>query len=374
MIKHHAFNVDRFLDTFGDGAEFLLKDFVNLWGHGLDIKPSSIDVKHFKEFLVNGTGKSKEEFMAELYRVWDLCDEIGHEYLVTACDKAHPKFNPDPKGESPVEWLSLMTRIAREDVFNLAYDMRNVRHAERFNLYKGEKGKQVADLATASKRLRSKLKRDFKGMKKSEEVVVRAYQEGNTFNFVIYHEKRVQAPLVFKGARTRRKIAPFALRPLQQDYIRFDPGTGRAEVEARFATEEEKLVNGFAECCLEDAGYFAKSGKQLYLEHITDDKFTLRAVGVESAALTELEFTLNQTPKPLFRIESNDVLKTLRLSRIRKQLAAGKIRKAAITLKLENDSREKTVKLSGIRTISFPHRTRAEDVHRCLIYWKLLCD
>jgi hypothetical protein len=36
--------------------------------------------------------------MAELYRVWDLCDEIGHEYLVAACDRQRPKYNPDLKG------------------------------------------------------------------------------------------------------------------------------------------------------------------------------------------------------------------------------------------------------------------------------------
>jgi hypothetical protein len=286
MIRHRVFNVDRFVDKFGDGGEVLLREFVKLWGRGLDIQLSSINIDTFKKFLVNGEGRSKEEFMAELYRVWDLCDEIGHEYLVAACDRQRPKYNPDPKGVLPVEWVSLIVRIAREDVFNLAYDMRNFRHAERFNLYQGKKEKQIINLAASTKLLRSKLERDFKGLKKSDRVIVRAYQEGSTFNFVIYHEKRVQAQLVFKGGRTRRKVAPFTLRPVQQDYIRFNPATGRAEVEARFLSEEEKLVNGFAECCLEDAQYFGKSGKQLNLGHIAENDFTLKADGVESAALT----------------------------------------------------------------------------------------
>jgi hypothetical protein len=372
MIKHRAFNVDRFVDKFSDDGEVLLQEFVKIWGRGLEIPVSSINVVTFKKFLVSGAGKSKEEFMAELYRVWDLCDEIGHEYLIAACDKQRPKYNPDPKGVLPVEWVSLIVRIEREDVFNLAYDMRSVRQAERFTLYQGKKGKQIAKLAAASRRLRLKLEQDFDGLKQSDQVIVRAYKEGDTFNFVIYHERRVQAPLVFKGARTRRKVAPFALRPVQQDYIRFDPTTGRAEVEARFSHEEEKLVGGFAECCLEDAQYFAKSGSRLNLGRIADKHFTLKAEGVERAALTELQFTLDQKPKPLFTISSDDVFETLGLSGLLGKLAAGNIRRAVLTLKFEGDGREKTVRLSGDKTISFPHRTHAEDVHRCLVEWKLL--
>lgn len=32
MIKHRAFNVDRFVDQFGSGGEWLLRGFVKLWG------------------------------------------------------------------------------------------------------------------------------------------------------------------------------------------------------------------------------------------------------------------------------------------------------------------------------------------------------
>jgi hypothetical protein len=374
VIKHRAFNIDRFVDKFSDDGEFLLREFVKIWGRGLDIQLSSVNVDTFKKFLVNGEGRSKEEFMAELYRVWDLCDEIGHEYLVAACDRQRPKYNPDSSGALPVEWVSLIVRIEREEVFNLAYDMRNFRHAERFNLYQGKKGKQIANLAAATKRMRSKLERDFTGLKKSDRVIVRAYQEGNTFNFVVYHEKRVQAQLVFKGAQARRKVAPFTLRPVQQDYIRFNPMTGKAEVEARFSHEEERLVGGFAECCLEDAQYFAKSGKRLDLSKIAGKHFTLKAEGVERAALTELQFTLDQRPKPLFAISSDDVFETLRLNGLLGKLAAGTIRRAVITLKFEGDGKEKSVRLSGDKTISFPHRTRAEDVDRCLVEWKLLLE
>jgi hypothetical protein len=374
MIKHRVFNVDRFVDKFREGGEFLLRDFVKIWGRGLDIQLSSINVDTFKNFLVKGEGRSKEEFMAELYRVWDLCDEIGHEYLVAACDRQRPKYNPDPTGTLPVEGVSLIVRIEREEVFNLAYDMRNFRHAERFNLYQGKKGKQITKLGEVTKRLRSKLERDFKGLKKSDRVIVRAYQEGSTFNFVIYHEKRVQAQLIFKGGRTRRKVAPLALRPVQQDYIRFDPTTGKAEVEARFSHEEEKLVLGFAECCLEDAQYFARSGNRLNLARIADKHFTLKAERVEKAALTELQFTLDQKPKPLFTISSDDVFETLGFNGLLGKLAVGTIRRAVLTLKFEGDGKEKSVRLSGDKTISFPHRTHAEDVHRCLAAWKLLRD
>jgi hypothetical protein len=267
-----------------------------------------------------------------------------------------------------------LLRIEREDVFNLAYDMRNFRHAERFNLYRGKKGKQITNLATATKRLRQMLEREFTGLKNSDRVIVRSYQEGGTFNFVVYHEKRVQAQLIFKGARTRQRVAPFTLRPVQQDYIRFNPAAGEAEVEARFSHEEEKLVGGLAECCLEDAQYFAKSGPRLNLAVIADKQFKMKAEGVEKATLTELQFTLDQKPKPLFTISSDDVFETLERNGLRGKLAAGKIRRAVLTLKFEGDGREKSVRLSGDRTISFPHRTHAEDVNRCLVEWKLLLE
>jgi len=372
MIKHRAFNVDRFVDKFADGGESLLCNFVRLWRRGLEIQLSSINVDSFKRFLVKGEGKSKEEFMAELYRVWDLCDEVGHEYLIAACSNRRPKYDPDPSGGLPVEWLSLKIRTENEQVFNLAYDMRSVRHAERFKLYQGKKGTQITGLAAARKRFEARLRRDFKGIKDSDRVVVRAYQEGETFNFVIYHEKRVQAQLVFKGGPARPKVAPFTLRPVQQDYIRFKPATGRAEVEARFEHEEEKLINGFAECCLGSPSYFAASGRQLHLAQIANKDFKMEADGIETAKVTELQFTLDQKPKPLFTVSSEDVLETLRLNGLLGKLPAGAIRRATLTLKFADGSREKTVKLSGDKTISFPHRTHADDIHGCLIAWKLL--
>lgn len=374
MIKHRAFNVDRFVDAFADDGEFLLREFVKIWGRGLEIQSSSINVETFKKFLISGQGRSKEEFMAELYRVWDLCDEVGHEYLIASCEKQRPKYNPDSSGALPVEWLSLVVRIENEGAFNLAYDMRNFRQAERFNLYRGKNGKQIPNLAAATKRLRSKLEKDFTGLKKSDRVIVRAYQEGNTFNFVVYHEKRVQAQLVFKGARNRQKIAPLTLRPVQQDYIRFNPTTGEAEVEARFSHEEEKLIGGFAECCLQDDQYFAKSGPRLNLAIIADKHFSMKADGVERAALTELQFTLDQKPKPLFTVSSEDVFGTLEKNGLRRKLEAGTIRRAVLTLKFEGEGRGTSVKLAGDRTISFPHRTHAEDINRCLIEWKLLLE
>jgi hypothetical protein len=84
MAKHRAFNADRFLDKF-QGHEDLLRGYVNIWNSGLQIDAASLDVQGFKEFLVDGDGDRKDEFMEGLYRAYDLSNERGHEDLAASC-------------------------------------------------------------------------------------------------------------------------------------------------------------------------------------------------------------------------------------------------------------------------------------------------
>ncbi len=99
MAKHRAFNADRFLDKF-EGREELLGAYAGLWGDGLEVEIRALDVPRFKQFLVEGDGSRKDEFLEELYRVWDLSTERGHEDLVAACRDLG--YEPDPEGKLPV--------------------------------------------------------------------------------------------------------------------------------------------------------------------------------------------------------------------------------------------------------------------------------
>jgi len=104
-MKHRKFNADHFLEKF-QGHESLLGKFVKIWPKGLQVNASSLDVPGFRRFILTGTGTSKDQFFEELYRVYDLCTEEGHEDLLAACREIRPRYDPDPQGDLPVECLA----------------------------------------------------------------------------------------------------------------------------------------------------------------------------------------------------------------------------------------------------------------------------
>ena len=371
MIKHRAFNADRFVDKF-QGHETLLYDYVKLWGNGLRVNPTSQDTDGFKEFIINGDGNAKDQFLEELYRIFDLCTERGHEDLVAACLDFN--YDPDPTGSLPVECLSLKVRAENEDAFNLAYDRTTLQQAERFSVYRGNKGQTIANVAAATRRLQKSLADVFKGDKHSDRVLVRQFQEDSYTNFIVYHEKRTQSLLIFKGTRTDPKVSPTVLRPAQQDFISYNGSTGQAEIEARFEKEEETLRKCFAECCFGDADLFEKpeAARRLNLARISADDFSMPVDDGDTATLIELHFVLKQKYGPSFVVRSKDVFETLQINNLRRKLSNGTVKRAMFKITFPDDGRGKRVELSGTNKISFNRATHAEDVFRYLKKWKIL--
>ncbi len=371
MVKHRVFNADRFLDKF-EGREELLHSYVGIWGDGIQIGTTSLDVAGFKDFLLNGDGGQKDQFMEGLYRAYDLSNERGHEDLAAACQDLN--YEPDPEGKLPVECLSLKVRTENEDAFNLAYDRCALHQAERFSVYQGDAGRAIADLDAATVLLQQRLAALFKDDKNSDRVLLRQYQEGAYTNFIVYHEKRTQAMLVFQGSRINPKVSPTVLRPAQQDFISYNKETGQVEIEARFEKEEGALRTSFAECCFGDAELFEKpeAAKKFALGVIACEDFALDVDDGDSAALVELHFKLKQKHGPAFVVRSKDVLDTLQLNYLRKRLPGATIQKAVFKIGFPDDGRGKRVEISGTNKISFKRATHAEDVFRYLLRWKLL--
>jgi len=156
-LKHRTFNADRFLDKF-QGQEIILRSFVGLWDGRLGLDITSLDVPHFKEYLVNGDGDGKDDLLESLYMAYDLCTERGHEDLVSACDEC--SYSPNGNGELPVECLSLKVRTENEDAFTLAYDRYNLWRAERFTIFSGKSAAGIVDAGAASSAL-SKTRRNL---------------------------------------------------------------------------------------------------------------------------------------------------------------------------------------------------------------------
>ena len=371
MAKHRAFNADRFLDKF-EGREELLRAYAGLWGDGLEVEISSLNVSSFKQFLVEGDGARKDELLEELYRVWDLSNERGHEDLLAACRELG--YEPDREGKLPVECLSLKVRTENEEAFNLAYDRAAMEKAERFAVFQGEAGRQIEDLEAAVVRFRAKLEAEFKGHKNSDRVLVRCYREGPYTNFIIYHEKRTQAVLVFQGTKVQPKVSPTVFRPAQQDLVSYNHETGQLEIEARFEKEEGLLRRSVAECCLGEAELFERqeAAERFNLGVFACEDFLLDVDEGDSAAPVELHFRLRQKHAPVFVIRSKDVLETLDLNRMRQRLAGATIQRVVLKIHFPDDGRGKRVELSGTNKIRFKRATHAEDVLRYLERWGIL--
>ena len=372
-LKHRTFNADRFLDKF-QGQEVILRSFVGLWDGRLGLDTTSLDVPHFKEYLVNGDGDGKDDLLESLYMAYDLCTERGHEDLVSACDEC--SYSPNGNGELPVECLSLKVRTENEDAFTLAYDRYNLWRAERFTIFSGKSAAGIVDASAASSAFQAKLAEIFKDHKNSDRVLVRHYQEGAYTNFIVYHEKRVKAELIFKGTRMRPKVSPTILRPAQQDFISYNNETGQLEIEAGFEKEETALRKAFAECCLKDEDFFDSPGSsdRLNLARIAEDDFEMPVDEDHSAFLAELHFNIKQTHGPSFVVRSKNVMETLEKNYLRKRLAGGTIRRAVFKIMFPDDRRGKRIELSGTNKVKFKRATHAEDVFRYLKNWGIVVD
>ena len=375
MAKHRRFSADRFLDKF-QGREMLLRDFVGLWDDRLELDGSTLDVPQFKEFLVNGDGEGIDEMFEGLYRAFDLCTERGQEDLVVACREF--TYEPDPAGDLPVECLSLKVRTENEDAFDLAYARNTLWKAEQFSLFRGKEAKPIADIRAAASRLQEKLAEVFKDDKKSDRVLIRQYQEGRYTNFIVYHEKRTKAELVFKGTKTRLKVSPTLLRPAQQDFISYNNDTGQIEIEARFEKEEAILRKNFAECCMGDTDFFEAedAAKRINLARIADDDFDMPVDEEKDhkAALIEVHFKIRQQYGPSFVVRSKNVLGTLDMNRLRKRLEGADISKVVLKITFPDDKRGKRVALSGTNKVKFKRATHAEEVFQYLRDWRVLLD
>lgn len=366
MAKHRVFNADRFLDKF-QGHEQLIRDFVELWTGRLDLEPATLDVPQFKEWLVEGGGDAKDELLVTIYEVYDLCREQGHEALIAAID-TDSQYQPDPEHALPLECLCLKVRTERDDLFNLAYGRYSLENAERFTIYKGTEARAIENIELAANIFEQKLGEVFKDHKNSDRVLLRHYTEGHYINFIVYHEKRTRATLVFQGTKMRPKVGPHIYRPAQQDFISYNAKTGQVEIEAGYENEEAKLRRCFAECCLKDAEFFEgdNAAKRISLHALADAHFEFVAPSNVNVSLVELKYSLNQKHGPRFITCSKDVFETLELNGLRRKLDGDRLTKAVLKIQFPDDQRGKRVELSGPNKIKFKRATHAEDVFRIL--------
>jgi hypothetical protein len=371
MLKHRIFNADRYLDKL-QGYESLLRDYCRLWPRKLGFNVATLTIEMFKTWLVEGESSVKSEVMEGLYRCYDLSTDRGHEDIVAASTDSD--YEPDPDASLPVECLALKVRTEREDVFNLAYDRFAFFHAERFSIYQGLRPKKIANVGRRKKAFEKRLSEEFRSFKNSDRVLVRSYEEGDYTHVVVYHEKRVKATLIFKGTKTRPKIASTVFRPAQQDFISYNRATGQVEIEAGYENEEKRVRQTFAKSFFDDADFFDgdDAAQRLDLGAIAAPTFRPDPPEGGTAALVELRFGLAQEQDPFFGVRSKDVLRTLDINGLRRKLKADKVRMAVFKISWAGEKRGKRVELNGSNKITFNRATHADDVFQLLRDWGVM--
>jgi len=247
--KHRKFNGDKFVDTFGDNTQ-LLRDFVRIFIPDSFPDEESFSLSEFKEYLAE-VAQNEPNLIEHLYRAYDFSkDEYGHEAL---CKVIRDK-GLVVDDSLPVECLAIWLHNNNQDAFNFAYDRMNFCHLDKVTMYRVDPPQDFepdeANLAEFSAQLREQFLVD----KGSANVLVRQYLENESLNIIVYHERRTQAHLIFKG--NENAVGPLMLRPAKQDFVSFNTKTGELHVDASYAKEKEVLRKAFAGKFLQDEEKF----------------------------------------------------------------------------------------------------------------------
>ena len=299
--NYRKFNAPRFLKKFHNGGEPLLKEF---FARVLPESPFAIAGELAVDAVIDfvqGDDPEAKEPTRLLNDAYDLGNTQGAFFLRNALNQAlvpnAPDFNLIP------EHLSLIVLLRWPDVFVSAYDRLGLSRTDNFSFYAGREARPVANVDAVARDFEKKLRE----LKRSQRVVVRSFTEGEMVNFIFYHEKPPQAPLIIQDDL---EITALLHRPAQQDFICYNTRTGHVEVEIGTRGEKASIRKKFAESCTGDAEFFEqpKSTAFLELDKLLAPDFTLNP---EVAKLTYLKITLDQEEEPTFEIKSKDVFMTL---------------------------------------------------------------
>lgn len=373
-IKHRKFTADRFLDKF-KGQEEVLWTYLARWCDNLPDFPEERTLDGFKAYLKDAPQncEAHEEMIEGLYKAHDLSTKQGYENLWDAITQNQVDIDPDHELHREVLALKLLT----EDppTFQLAVDMWSVSKVVGFVAYKGKEPREIPELtdeliSTFESRLRG-LFTEYKGERK---VLIRHFKDGLAVNFIVYHEVRQKAELVFEGANGAHEVNPLIFRPVRQDFLTYLPSAGKIEIETPVQKDRDSMRRAFGEVCLNDASFFEEQDSEDILDFtpLRKPDFEFDLDGEDKAVLTEIYFRAHQRHGPRFTIASEHAFETLDLNGLRHHLETAEIRAVKIKLTFPENKRGKSIHLSGKNKIAFNRSTRVEEVFGYLKRWGLL--
>lgn len=294
-----------------------------------------------------------------LYGAHDLATDLGHDLLYDAMAQFQVQIDPDHDLHREV--LSLKVLTEEPDVFQLATNMLAVSKSQGFCAFKGKAAKDILKLddeVIAS--FETRLKEMFTSHKGERKVKVRHFRDGDAINFIVYHEERQKAELIFDAGNGSTEVNPLIFRPVRQDVLTYMPNVGKIEIETRTEKDRDAMRKTFGEVCLEDSNFFEEtdSEKILNLSVLQKRDFSFDPDDGHHVTLTELTFQPRQAHIPRFTVSSRNVFETLETNDLRETLETWPIKSAKIKIHFAPNDRGKTICLSGTNKISFNRSSR----------------
>ncbi len=292
-IKHRSFNKHSFLDKFA-GHERVLAAFFAPYADDLPGFPAQACIESIKKYLEAPPDSCPRygQLYEELQMAYDLSDNRGHEALIDAINITG--VNLDPLHQLHAEVLALKCLVESKETFQTATAILRFDKVEKFAIYKGKEPKALLPLdEQLENTFAHELKALFRSFKGDIRVRVRSFKDEDVTNFVVYHEVRPRAELIFSKSDNgvNGSVDPLFYRPARQDFFSYLPNLGRIEIDAANDKDCAAMRRAFGKVCLGDPEFF--EGEDSVCIHSLDAlkspdfSFTLNAG--DQAVLTYLD-------------------------------------------------------------------------------------
>lgn len=366
-----VFQIDRFLRVF-DGREALLQSYLRRFEGAEPQGEGGFTIEAVVEHLKTDF-PSRSAVVAGLMQAADLTTEGGHDLLVNLCERED--YQPADLHALPHECLSLKILTERRAIFDHARDLQTISTAERLALFRGDGTVEPLAPDEALDEFTDLVREHCLRKLGSEKVIVRHHVEDGVTAVVVYYEKRVKTEVVLAGSEHRPILSTTSFRPVEQDFLTFDPEHRQIAINSARGQHDEVMRKGFARTFLRNENYFEsqRAMQLLNLGVIADADFEMMTDEGVEARISELQYECpNDVHEPQFLVKSDDVRDTLVRKNMIHTLRSSLIKRVVIRIPFPGDRRPRKVELRLPNKLNYAKSTHAGDVLRYLNSWGLL--
>lgn len=374
MPTHRKFNAEKFISSFR-GHELELRALFAQQGVET---PSTFELQSVHSILMHASGDRVDRLVASLHELNDLSSRVGREMIEQTCRAA----GIEPPGEDvPNERAACWLHVHNPQLFEHAIELLAVRsvRGSRVALFPGRCPQPIADAGAVADKMRDLMKEPLRALKKSENVHVRHYFDGDMFVTIVFCERTAEVQMEFGGPGAT--LVSRVRRPADQYVILYNQKSGDLEIEAGRPKERELLRSTFAHAAFDDVSFFpaTEAACVLSLDRLVETGFNLPTRPGHTARITALKLAGSHNRRKVccdYRAGRNDLIDFLEQRHILGAAMDGmSIESARIELVIEpTRAGRKTIEVTGANGIKFNRESHADVVYDYLRNWRLMRD